>query len=321
MKEIAFITQNKSKWMEFEAFGKGSIHIDPDKLSDLYISLVNDLAFAQTYYPKSKTVNYLNQLCANAFQKIYKTKRNKALSIVTFFRIEVPLLMYEYRKYLLFAFLFFGLAICIGLISSIYDDDFVRLILGNGYVEMTLENIRNGDPVAVYGSGSNWGSFLGITFNNLMVSVKCFLYGIFAGIGTVYISMSNGIMLGAFQYFFVKEGVFWASVRGIWIHGAMEIFSIVITTMAGLILGGGILFPGTYSRMDSFKKAFSSGFKIFMSTAPFFFAAGFLEGFVTRFSKQMPEFLSVLIILITLFIISYYYLIYPWKVVRKITAV
>lgn len=321
MKEIAFITQNKSKWMEFEAFGKGSIHINPDKLSDLYISLVNDLAFAQTYYPKSKTVNYLNQLCASAFQKIYKTKRNKASSIVAFFRIEVPLLMYEYRKYLLFAFLFFGLSVCIGLISSIYDDDFVRLILGNGYVEMTMENIRNGDPVAVYGSGSNWGSFLGITFNNLMVSVKCFLYGIFAGVGTVYIAMSNGIMLGAFQYFFVKEGVFWASVRGIWIHGAMEIFSIVITTMAGLILGGGILFPGTYSRMDSFKKAFSSGFKIFMSTAPFFFAAGFLEGFVTRFSKQMPEYLSVSIILITLFIISYYYLIYPWKVIKKITTI
>ncbi len=306
--------------MEFEAFGKGSIHIDPDKLSDLYISLVNDLAFAQTYYPKSKTVNYLNQLCANAFQKIYKTKRNKASSIVTFFRIEVPLLMYEYRKYLLFAFLIFGLSVGIGLISSIYDDDFVRLILGNGYVDMTLENISNGDPVAVYGSGSNWGSFLGITFNNLMVSVKCFLYGIFAGIGTVYIAMSNGIMLGSFQYFFVKEGVFWASVRGIWIHGAMEIFSIVITTMAGLILGGGILFPGTYSRMDSFKNAFSSGFKIFMSTAPFFFAAGFLEGFVTRFSKQMHPFISVSIILVTLFCISYYYLIYPLKVVKKISA-
>ena len=77
MKEVAFIRQNKSKWLEFEAFGNGSIHINPEKLSELYISLVNDLAFAQTYYPKSKVVIYLNQLCAKAFQKIYKTKRNK----------------------------------------------------------------------------------------------------------------------------------------------------------------------------------------------------------------------------------------------------
>jgi len=321
MKEVAFIRQNKSKWLEFEAFGNGSIHINPEKLSELYISLVNDLAFAQTYYPKSKVVIYLNQLCAKAFQKIYKTKRNKASSIVAFFRIEVPLLMVEYKKQLIIAFVIFFLSVGIGLISSIYDDNFVRLILGDNYVEMTLDNIRNGNPVAVYNSGSNWGSFLGITFNNLLVSLKCFLYGIFAGVGTVYIALTNGVMLGSFQYFFFKEDVFWESVRGIWIHGSMEIFSIIITTMGGLVLGSGILFPGTYSRIDSFKKAFSSGFKIFISTAPFFFAAGFLEGFVTRFSDQMPNFLSILIILVTLAFISYYYLIYPYHVLKKITSI
>ena len=48
MKEVAFIRQNKSKWLEFEAFGNGSIHINPERLSELYIGLVNDRAFAQT---------------------------------------------------------------------------------------------------------------------------------------------------------------------------------------------------------------------------------------------------------------------------------
>ena len=320
MKEVAFIQQNKAKWLEFESFSKGSLSVDAERLSELYISLVNDLAFAQTYFPKSKTVQYLNQLCAKAFQRIYKIKRNKASRLVDFFRIEVPLIMIEYRRFLIMAFIIFGLSVGIGVLSSIYDDDFVRLILGDGYVNMTLDNISNGNPVAVYESGSDWGSFLGITMNNLTVSLKCFVYGIFGGIGTVYIALSNGVMLGAFQYFFVKEGVFWESVRGIWIHGSMEIFSIVITSMAGLILGAGILFPGTYSRIESFKKAFGAGFRVFISTGPFFFFAGFLEGFVTRFSDDMHPVASVMIILSTLALISYYYLIYPTKVLKRVTT-
>ena len=125
-------------------------------------------------------------------------------------------------------------------------------------------------------------------------------------------------MLGSFQYFFYEKNVFWESVRGIWIHGSMEIFAIVIEAAAGLILGASILFPGTYSRMDSFKRGVKAGVKILISTFPFTFSAGFLEGFVTRYSNIMPNFLSVGIILVTLSMISYYYLVYPFVVQKKI---
>ena len=183
---------------------------------------------------------------------------------------------------------------------------------------MSLENIEAGDPVAVYKSGSNWGSFIGITLNNLYVGIKSFIYGIFGGLGTGLVMLYNGIMVGAFQYFFYQEGVFWESVRGIWIHGSMEIFAIVIEGAAGLILGASILFPKTYSRITSFKMGVKNGVKILISTFPFTIAAGFLEGYVTRYSNTMPNWLSVGIILITLSLISYYYLIYPFVLNRKL---
>ncbi len=127
-------------------------------------------------------------------------------------------------------------------------------------------------------------------------------------------------MLGSFQYFFYERGVFWASVRGIWIHGCMEIFAIVIEAAAGLILGASILFPKTYSRMSSFKMGLKNGLKIFLSTIPFTIAAGILEGFVTRYSVSMPRALNLFIILGTLTLISWYYLIYPFWVHKKIKA-
>lgn len=313
MREVAFIKKNKDKWRSFELAILGKVRKNPDELAGLYIHLVNDLSFARTYYPKSKTVIYLNHLAATAYQMIYKTKRSDKNEIINFFTFEVPMIIRNHRKYLIYAFVLFFIFVGLGVLSAIYDDSFVRLILGDAYVDMTLDNIKNGDAVAVYKSGSNWGSFIGITMNNLKVGLYCFILGITGGLGTAYIMLKNGIMIGAFQTFFGLQGVFWESVRGVWIHGAMEIFAIVIEAMAGLILGASILFPGTYSRLDSFKRGMKTGLKIWLSTLPFTIAAGFLEGFVTRYSNVMLNFMSVGIILTTLGIISWYYLIYPFR--------
>ncbi|WP_433816056.1 stage II sporulation protein M [Flavobacterium johnsoniae] len=323
MREVAFIKQNKEKWLEFELAIFGKAKKNPDELANLYIQLMNDLSYAQTYYPKSKTVVYLNHLASQIYQKIYKTKRTEKNRIVEFFKTEVPLLLYDYKRYLLYAFVLFFFTVAMGVVSARYDQNFVRLILGDEYVNMSLENIKKGNPMAVYGSGSNWGSFIGITMNNLYVGARCYLYGIFGGIGTFYIFLQNSLMLGSFQYFFYEQNVFWQSVRGIWIHGSMEIFAIVIESAAGFILGASILFPKTFSRMNSFKIGFKNSFKIFLSTFPFTISAGFLEGFITRYSIDMPNWLSSCIILVTLGIISFYYLIYPFivhKKIQKITA-
>lgn len=318
MREVAFIKQNKQKWLDLEQAIFGKTIKNPDEIANLYIQIINDLSYAQTFYPKSKTVVYLNHLAAKIYQRIYKTKRTEKNRLLYFFKTEVPLLVYHYRRYLLYAFVLFFATTLIGVVSARYDSDFVRLILGDTYVNTTLENIKEGNPVAIYKSGSNWGSFIGITINNLYVGMNCYIYGIFGGIGTFYCLIQNCIMLGSFQYFFYEQHVFWKSVRGIWIHGSMEIFAIVIESAAGFILGASILFPKTYSRLHSLKIGFKDSLKIFLSTFPFTIAAGFLEGFITRYSIDMPIWLSSLIILGTLAIISFYYLIYPKIVTQKI---
>jgi len=318
MREIAFIKQNKEKWLDIEQVVLGKIKKNPDDLSSLYINLTNDLSFSQTYYPKSKTTVYLNYLSSQIFQKIYKTKRIEQNRLKAFFMKEVPLIMYEYRKYLLLAFLVFAMFTTIGAISTHYDLDFVKLILGEDYVNQTLENIKKGNAVAIYGSGSNWGSAIGIIQNNLEVGAKLYAYGIFGGFGTLFALMNNSIMLGTFQYFFQQQGVLGDSMRGIWIHGAFEISAMVIEATAGFILGASLLFPKTYSRLNSFKIGFRNSFKIFVSTIPFTIFAGLLEGFVTRYALQMPLIIDLVIIFGTLGFIIFYYAIFPYRVHKKL---
>jgi len=319
MREIAFIKQNKDKWLEIEKVVGGEIKKDPDDLSSLYINLVNDLSYSQSYYPKSKTTVYLNYLASQIYQKIYKTKRVEENRLKAFFTKEVPMIMYEKRKVLLFTFIVFLLFTAIGVVSTIYDSDFSKLILGESYVNETLENISKNNAVGVYQSGSNWGSALAIIFNNLKVSMVMFMYGIFAGVGTLFALMRNSIMLGTFQYFFQEHGALGDSARGIWIHGAFEISSLVISAMAGFVLGASILFPKTYSRFQSFKMGFQKAFKIYLSVVPFIIAAGLLEGFVTRYALVMPLVLNLMIIFGTFGFIFYYYVIYPYRVHKKLS--
>jgi len=316
MREAAFVKQNKAKWLRFESVLTDKSQITPDELSDLYLEVTDHLSYAQTFYPESKTLVYLNYLASQSHQVIYKTKKESTKRFISFFKEEFPLVMFAYRKQLLIAFLTFLLFSIIGAYSAATDGTFVRSILGDGYVNMTLDNIEKGDPMAVYKDMNETSMFLGITLNNIKVSLYAFIFGIFFSLGTLYIIMSNAVMLGSFQYFFFEQGLGWESVRTIWIHGTIEISVIIIAGCAGMVMGNSILFPRTYSRLDSFKRGMKDGLKIVVSTIPFFVIAGFLEGFVTRHT-EMPDWLAIFIIGASLIVILFYYVVYPKRVYNK----
>jgi len=316
MREAAFAKQNKEKWLRFENILRNNLSTNPDELSALYIEITDHLSYAQTFYPHSNTLKYLNSLSIVAHQKIYKTKRESRSRFITFYTREFPLFFAQYQKQLAIAFLTFALFSIIGAYSSATDKDFVRLILGDGYVNMTLNNIEKGDPMAVYKEINEINMFLGITINNIRVAFNAFVFGLFLSLGSLYILMQNAIMLGAFQYFFYEQGLLWESARTIWIHGTIEISVIIIGGCAGLVMGNSLLFPGTYTRLQSFMRGAKDGLKILLSTIPFFTIAGFLEGFVTRHT-QMSDWLAIVIISGSFSLILFYYVLYPIKIKKK----
>ncbi len=312
MKEITFIRQNIDKWQGVEQVVEGGAAASPDELADAYIDLTADLAFSQVHYPKSRITQYLNNLAVALHNQIYQNKREKWSRIITFWRYEVPLAIYGARRSLLVSFAVFAVAVFIGALSQLNDKEFARLILGGNYVDMTLENIAKGEPMAVYASDAEGDMFLGITLNNVYVSFVVFAMGILTSFGTFYSLFQNGIMLGSFQTFFYQHGLLWQSALAIWLHGTLEITAIIVAGAAGITLGNGWLFPGTYSRLVSFRHSALRGMKIIVGTVPIFVAAGFIEGFFTRHTEY-PDALRLSIILLSLAFVAYYYIYLPIK--------
>ena len=76
-------------------------------------------------------------LASALHNEIYRNKREKWSRIITFWTREVPQTMYDARRELLTSFIIFIVSVLIGVISAANDPNFVRLILGNGYVDMT----------------------------------------------------------------------------------------------------------------------------------------------------------------------------------------
>ena len=305
MRESLFVKRNTAKWQAIE---QNPTH-DPDELTERFVELTDDLSYARTFYSNSAVTRYLNGLAAQMHRGLMQNRREDRSRFITFWQYELPLLFRQSHGLLAVSAGVFLVACVLGWISAAHDNTFVHLILGDQYVNMTLENIKKGDPLGVYNSSDQATMFVQITFNNIFVAFRTFIFGLFASFGTLAMLFYNGVMLGTFQYFFYERGLLLEAVLKIWIHGTLEISAIIIAGCAGLTVGNSLLFPGTFSRLDSFKRGIKQGMKIAIGLVPVFIAAGLLESFVTRLT--LPPIVSGSIIGISAAFIIWYFVLYP----------
>jgi uncharacterized membrane protein len=95
----------------------------------------------------------------------------------------------------------------------------------------------------------------------------------------------------------------------------------VIAACSGFILGFGWLFPGTYTRKQSFLRAAKDAMKICISLIPFFIIAAFFESYVTHLMSNtfqqdstdigLPVPVSIGILTGSFFLILWYFVLYP----------
>ncbi|MDI1235401.1 MAG: stage II sporulation protein M [bacterium] len=310
MRESNFVKQNQEKWAQFEQELSAN-RKDPDQLRAQLIQITDDLSYARTFYRNRSVRVYLNSLAQKIYINIYKNRKNFGQSIVHFFKEEVPSIAWQNRKVILISFLLLLFSTLIGAFSSAKDIMFARSILGDVYVDQTIENIKKGDPFGIYKHQGPIQMFISIAMNNLMVSLIVFLAGIFASYGAVVMMVRNGIMLGVFMYFFYSRGLAAEFNYTVFLHGTIEMLTLVIETTAGMLLGRGLLYPGTLSRYKAFSVYGRKGALLFLSTVPFILFAAFIESFLTRYT-DMPNILRGAIIAGSLFLMVYYFVIYPY---------
>lgn len=289
---------------------------DPDEMAKDFTQLVEDLAYAKTFYPKGKVTQYINNEASKIYLSIYKNRKEESNRLLTFWKYDLPLVIRKHHKVMLFSFIFFAVFFSIGFFSAMQDHEMPNRILGPDYVRETTRNINSGNPFGIYESGHPLLSWLWIMVNNIRFALITFASGIFCGIPSLFFLGETGVMVGVFDQFFAARGWgvdFWLVV---FVHGTLEITAIIIAAAAGLVIGKSFLFPGTLSRLTAFKQGAKDGVKIMIGLLPVFALAAFFEGLFTRLYNDL-SILTTIITTLSVIFVAWYFIIYPIMLGRK----
>jgi uncharacterized membrane protein SpoIIM required for sporulation len=88
-------------------------------------------------------------------------------------------------------------------------------------------------------------------WNNVGIAFRTFGSGLLLGVGSIFVLLFNGVVIGASHAFVVNEGFadsFHSFVVG---HSGFELVAIVLSGLAGLHVGLAVLAPGLRSRKDA----------------------------------------------------------------------
>ncbi len=315
MREALFIKKNKDRWQRIQQQSSS----DPDEMATDFTRLVDDLAYAKTFYPSGKVTTFINAQASKIYLDIYKNRKEDSNRLVTFWKYDLPLTIRKHQGVVLFAFVIFVIFFAVGFFASREDDEVARGFFGSDYTDMTQRNIERGNPFGVYETGNSLLNWMGIMINNIKVGLIMFVSGIFCGIPTLYKHCESSAMVGIFDQFFAERGLgvdFWLVV---FVHGTLEITALILSAAAGLVLGKSFLFPGTIKRMEAFKQGAKDGVKIMIGLMPVFALAAFFEGFITRLYNDVSWLTTAVFALSVLFVI-WYFILWPIRLSKKLSV-
>lgn len=258
--------------------GLGSLgRLELQELGLLYRQAAADLSTLREDPSGKSYARSLNLLLSRAHNTIYSGQKSSAWGIVHFYRTTWPPIFRRNLKLVSAACLLFALGGVAGLLLSTTRPDFMRLFLGPRMIE-TIEKHKmwTDSVVAIKPLASS-----AIMTNNMSVTFLTFAYGITAGIGTVYMMVFNGVMMGVVAtacWFGGMSLPLWSFVAP---HGVLELPAIFIAGGAGLRIAQGMLFPGMLPRRDSLARAGGEAVRLLLGVIPILIVAGTIEGFIS----------------------------------------
>jgi len=277
--------RRKPYWDKLEALvaacaRRGVAALDRDELRELallYRQTAADLSVARESPANAALARYLNALLGRAHNLIYSGHAPRARGILDFYRRVYPAVFRSTLPYTALAFGIFMLGMVAGTLMAWADPGLERLMLGG----QMIDTIERGEMWTHSIVGIKPLASSAITTNNLSVTFAAFAGGVLGGIGTAYMMLFNGLLIGVIGSACQRAGMglqLWSFVAP---HGTLELPAIFIAGGAGLVLAQGILFPGPLPRRDSIALAGRTAIRLLLGVLPMLVIAGIIEGFIS----------------------------------------
>jgi uncharacterized membrane protein SpoIIM required for sporulation len=244
------------------------------ELGLLYRQTAADVSSVGSDASSAHIAAYLNQLLGKSHNIIYRGQRASSRGAFAFLRDEYPRHFRSMWMVTAVATAVFLAGALGGWAVTARDPAFAYRVLGPRMMEsieqqrMWTESIVSMKPAA---------SSL-IATNNIAVTFSTFALGI-TGLGTLWMMLFNGLMLGVVGAATAHAGMATALWSFVAPHGVLELPAICIAGGAGLEIARGLFFPGLLPRRDSLAIAGRNAALLLGGTIPMLLIAGTIEGF------------------------------------------
>jgi uncharacterized membrane protein SpoIIM required for sporulation len=278
-----FIAERQARWAELESAIKkakrGRIRTqsatDIERFGLLLRQTSSDLAIARRDHPEAPVTEYLNTLCARAHPLLYRGTPMRLGSIWRFFGTALPRSFRAAGPYIATSLALMLIGFIAGWVAvDVRPDLRASLVPPSLFDQMARGQIGTGVPDAPFAAAF-------IIQNNIRVALICFAGGVFLGIPTAFVLLSNGWMLGTVAAAVHLGGYdlqFWSLIVP---HGVLELSVIVISGGTGLMLGDAILRPGQLRRGEALARVAVRAVLLALGAASLLVVAGTLEAFVS----------------------------------------
>jgi uncharacterized membrane protein SpoIIM required for sporulation len=279
---IRWLEKRKPYWARLEQLvhqssrGLAALsHKELQELGLLYRQTATDLAVVREDVSSKQLAAYLNQLLGRSHNLIYMGHKPKVSALVRFYRDTYPQVFRETLPQTLLALAIFAVTGVAAWMLTMHDPAFAHRLLGPHMIETIEERHMWTDSIVTIKPLASSG----IMTNNLSVAFTTFALGITGGLGTIWMMVVNGLLLGGIGAATARAGMalqLWSFVAP---HGVLELPAIFIAGGAGLEIARGLLFPGLLPRRDSLAEAGARATRLLLGTIPMLVVAGLIEGF------------------------------------------
>jgi uncharacterized membrane protein SpoIIM required for sporulation len=246
---------------------------------DAYRGVARDLATARRVMPASRTAAGLESLYTQLHALINRRPRSGTAGLLTLLRVDIPVAARALRGHILSMAALMAIAALAGwwlvttfptLISIFASEPMIEKVEQGHLWTESMISVAPSSIVSI-----------GIFTNNIVVSILAFCFGIFFGLGTLYLIAFNGLMLGAAFAFVRQYQLAGALFQFIIAHGPVELSVICISGACGVALGESVIRPRAESRRDSFQACAHRVGPLLLLCAALLVGCGFIEGFVS----------------------------------------
>ncbi|HUG16989.1 MAG TPA: stage II sporulation protein M [Thermomicrobiales bacterium] len=281
-----FVAARRARWERLEALiglarGRKGSRLSADELEQLgrlYRQTTSDLAIARRDFPRDRVTRYLESLVSRGHPVVYQPEAREWSSVGRFFSQDFPRAFRESWRFTLVAFALFAIPFALAMFGTLIDPTIGRVVMPPSEF---VDQVERGESwLEIEREQRPFFASL-IATNNIQVTFLAFAGGALFGLGTVYVLVNNGLMIGAVAGLATAHGLGGDLLGFVSPHGGIELTVIFIAGGAGLRIGHALLRPGFVTRRAALAAAAQRAIVLMGGCVPLLLLTGAIEGFVS----------------------------------------